>query len=113
VTQSGGAAFPRIEVTVTRFREWGRDGACRVHVTQRKHFVSYSATPIPAGDRPGAWSLNEPFQRRTLDGAVSSRGRAAMDRVRNRWKALPGVTPAEAKAEIDRIIRSAISKEGR
>jgi hypothetical protein len=105
VEVKGGAEFPAVVVTVTRFWESGRDGRCRVIVSRRKHFVSYMTTPAePRGAEPGSWKMNaEPFARVRLEKsmATSEMGQAAMDEVRNRWRELPGVPWERAKVQID------------
>jgi len=87
-----------IVLTVTRFHEWGRDGACWVLVSEQKFYVHF-------GSGPGVgrkWGVNSrPSQRRTLAAAAAVQGQAAMDAVRKRYQLLPGTDKDRADTEIE------------
>jgi len=100
-------AHPSIVVTLTRFHEWGRDGACRVLVTQQKFLVHYGSG-VGFGR---SWGINSrPFSRRTLAAAGSFQGPAAMDVVRNRYRKLGGMSKENADTKIELHVHKIMDK---
>lgn len=98
VSVVGNRTPQSVVLTVTRFHEWGRDGACWVLVSEQKFYVHF-------GSGPGAgrkWGINSrPSQRRTLAAAAAVQGQAAMDAVRKRYQTLPGTDKQQADTEIE------------
>ncbi len=98
VSVVGNRVPQSIVLTVTRFHEWGRDGACWVLVSEQKFYVHF-------GSGPGVgrkWGINsQPFSRRTLAAAAAVQGQAAMDAVRRRYRTLPGTDKQQADTQIE------------
>ena len=88
-------------VIQTRFHEWGRDDNCLVAVVRREIYVHDWRYRGKSG-----WRLNsQPSRVTRLDYALSSQGQAAMDRVRSKWKKLPGGSWEEAEPKIQRLVK--------